>query len=82
MFSDRTDNVVDVQKDDKVEEEVINLPVLEAKENELNLMPDAFWIVDDKTEGFEDEIPNGLSFDEQINALLAETQNEEVVRKR
>ena len=81
MFSDRTDNVVDVKKEEKVED-LFTLPTLDIKENETELMPDAFWIVDSNVGSTENEVSNGLSFDEQINALLAETPKEEVIRRR
>lgn len=45
-----------------------------------SVMPDAFWITEPIPENTEEKVE--LSFEEQINALLAETNNESVVRRR
>ena len=46
-----------------------------------NIMPDAFWVTDTISKD-SDEKNVSLSFDEQISALLAGTQEEVNTRKR
>lgn len=50
--------------------------------NEETMMPDAFWITDETDVNKDDEPKTELSFEEQINALLAENNNEPIIRKR
>lgn len=87
MFSDRTDNIMMPRKEEelipKVKEEIV-LPVLEdsSNVNQSDEMPDAFWTMENNGGTLEQEDKSELSFDEQINALLAETREENNLRRR
>jgi len=56
--------------------------LLTNSKNEETMMPDAFWITEGTDINKDDEPKTELSFEEQINALLAENNNETVVRKK
>lgn len=72
MFMDRTDNVVNGPEVKMSVQESVELPSLTLGEIDSgDMMPDAFWVVDDSKE--ETSESTGLSFDEQINALLADS---------
>lgn len=87
MFSDRTESVMMPSREDATVEnkEEIVLPSLDSGTitGQSAEMPEAFWsmpsvLEEDNTE----EVSTELSFDEQINALLAETKEDVSLKKR
>lgn len=98
LFSEKTDNDLGVvnqvpeENVNLVQEEVQLMTEAEPLLPDLNTqveekivndaaMPDAFWITEQVPESTEED-KTELSFEEQINALLAENNNETVLRKR
>lgn len=82
MFADRTDNVMSAQKEEiKLENAEVILPTLE-EELVSDAMPEAFWVVDENIPSNNKEEVVSVSFDDQINALLADSIAESSVKKR
>lgn len=85
LFVDRTDEDVSFLEDDKFEQQVVDdmvkqEEITEVSNSELkdelieNDMVDTFWV----TQSSDDKLDNTLSFDEQINNLLLNEENNKI----